>query len=78
MQPIVIYGRRECCLCDEAKAAIEPIASQRGIAIETVDVDTSPELQKAYGLEVPVVFVKGRKAFKLRVDPKRLEELLDR
>lgn len=78
MAGIVIYSRVECHLCDEAKAAIEPIAARRGIPIEVVDVDTSQELKDLYGLEVPVVFVNGRKAFKYRVDTRRLEELLDR
>ncbi len=78
MAGIVIYSRRECHLCEEAKAAIAPIAGKRGIEVDVVDIDTNRELQQAYGLEVPVVFVNGRKAFKYRVDPKRLEELLDR
>ncbi len=76
--PIVIYGRRECHLCDVAKEAVAPIARARGLEVETIDVDTSRELAERFGLEVPVVFVHGRKAFKYRVDVKKLEALLDR
>lgn len=76
--PIVIYTRRECGLCEEAKDAIAPIARKRGLAIELVDVDRDPELVKLYGEEVPVVFVNGRKAFKYHVDTTKLESLLER
>lgn len=76
--PIVIYTRRECGLCDEAKDAVAPIAKRRGIAVELVDVDRDAELVRLYGDEVPVVFVNGRKAFKYRVDAVKLDELLER
>lgn len=75
---IVIYTRRECGLCEEAKAVVEPIATRRGLSLELVDVDGDPSLAERYGEEVPVVFVHGRKAFKYRVEPARLEALLDR
>lgn len=78
VQPIVIYSRKQCHLCDEAKAAIAPAAARRGLAIEVVDVDSDPSLAAKYGLEVPVVFVNGRKAFKYRVDVAKLESLLER
>lgn len=77
-QPIVIYSRRECHLCDVAKELVMPVASRRGIPVQTIDVDSDDELRAKYGLEVPVVFVNGRKAFKYRVDAKKLEALLDR
>lgn len=76
--PIVIYTRRECGLCEEAKEAIEPIAKRRGVSVELVDVDRDPALRALYDTEVPVVFVHGRKAFKYRVDTAKLESLLDR
>lgn len=76
--PIVIYSRRDCHLCDEAKAAVAPLARSRGLEVETVDVDGDPSLVERYGLEVPVVFVYGRKAFKYRVDTAKLASLLDR
>lgn len=76
--PIVIYTRRECGLCDEAKEAVAPVANRRGVAVELVDIDRDPALRALYDTEVPVVFVHGRKAFKYRVDTAKLESLLDR
>ena len=76
--PIVIYTRRECGLCDEAKDAVLPIARRRNLGVDLVDVDLDPALAERYGLEVPVVMIKGRKAFKYRVDTDKLEALLDR
>ena len=74
----MIYTRRECGLCDEAKEAIAPVARRRGLDVQLIDVDGDPKLAELYGMEVPVVMVNGRKAFKFRVDPKQLEALLDR
>ncbi len=76
--PIRIYSRRECGLCDEVKTVVDAVAGPRGVPVEVVDVDGDPELAGRFGLEVPVVFVDGRKAFKYRVDPARLRALLDR
>jgi len=78
MASIVIYTRRECGLCHGAIEAIAPIAEQRGLAVELVDVDRDAELVRLYGNEVPVIFVNGRKAFKYRVDLAKLEALLER
>ena len=77
-EPIVIYSRQECHLCEEAKSVVARVASARGIAVQTIDVDSDPKLAAEFGLEVPVVFVAGRKAFKFRVDAARLEKLLER
>jgi len=46
--------------------------------VEEVDVDTDPALVRAYGDEVPVLCVNGRKAFKYRVDASALRARLAR
>ena len=50
MRKIVLYTRRECHLCDEAKAAM--MRHFPDLAIEEIDVDTDPELIRLYGEEV--------------------------
>lgn len=77
---VIVYSRKKCCLCDEAKAVIEGVAeaSGIGIALQEVDIDDDPELRKLYTNEVPVVFVGGKKAFKYRVDAGVLRGRLER
>jgi len=75
---ILLYTRKDCCLCDEMKAAIREAAEGRSIGVEEVDVDSAPGLQEKYGSDVPVLFINGRKAFKHRVTAKELKKRLTR
>ncbi|MGH7438803.1 MAG: glutaredoxin family protein [Polyangiaceae bacterium] len=74
---VTLYTRVDCHLCDEAKAVLEEVRRERPFELTIVDVDTDPALVEAYGLEVPVILVGGRKAFKYRVDPEGLKARLD-
>ena len=78
---IKLFGRQGCHLCDEAEKVLDEVCAQGGVRIEgvriqKVDVDTDPELLKAYGDQVPVVTINGRKLFKYRVEPERLRRVL--
>lgn len=68
MTRVQLYTRRGCCLCDQAKAALDRVRAEEPFELEVVDVDTDPELCARYGEEVPVVAVEGRKVAKFRVD----------
>jgi glutaredoxin len=75
---VTLYTRVGCHLCDVAKDVLDQVRRERPFELETVDIDTDPELARLYGEEVPVVAVDGRKAFKYRVDAAALRERLDR
>jgi glutaredoxin len=75
---VTLYTRVGCHLCDDAKAVLDEVRRDRPFDLAVVDVDTDPELVRLYGLEVPVITVDGRKAFKFRVDPDKLRAILDR
>ena len=72
--PITVYRRQPCELCEEAIETIESTADAAEIAveIETVDVDSDPDLREQYGDRVPVVAVDGREQFELFVDETEL------
>ena len=79
MKPkLILYSRRECCLCDEMKDVIRQVANIQELDFEEVDVDTSRELEERYNDEVPVLFIDGRKAFKYRVTAKQLANRISR
>jgi thiol-disulfide isomerase/thioredoxin len=73
---LILYTRKDCCLCEEMKITIRQVAERFPLAIRELDVDISQDLQQQYGNEVPVLFVNGRKAFKYRVTAKALESRL--
>ena len=79
MKPkLVLYSRRDCCLCDEMKAAIRQVAAAVPFDFKEIDIDTNRELQDEYNDQVPVLFIDGRKAFKYRVTVKQLAKRISR
>ncbi len=52
---VILYGRADCHLCEQAKADLESLQSGVPHRLVEIDVDSNPELQKTYGEEVPVV-----------------------
>ncbi len=75
-QEVLLYTRAGCHLCEEAKAAMKPVLREFGARLREVDVDSDPGLAGEFGMDVPVVFVNGRKVAKHRVDPGRIRRAL--
>lgn len=75
---LILYHRTDCHLCDEMRAVVEAVNRDVPFALEQVDVDGDVALAAAYGEEVPVLLVNGRKAFKYRVTPAALRARLAR
>ncbi len=75
---LILYSRKDCCLCDEMKSVVADVALKIPIEVEVIDIDSADELREKFGDEVPVLFIDGRKAFKYRVTAKALEKLLNK
>ena len=52
---LILYSRPECHLCEAMTADLEPLLRASGIQLELVDVDSSPALERRYGLRIPVL-----------------------
>jgi glutaredoxin len=76
MRSVVLYSRPRCGLCDEARAVILAERARTPFAFTEVDVSTDDELERAYGIRIPVVVVDGEEAFEVRVDPAAFAALL--
>ena len=76
MWEILLYTRKDCCLCEEMKEVIRKVAGEISSEMKEIDVDAAPDLQEKYGSEVPVLFINGRKAFKYRVTEGALKKRL--
>lgn len=66
---VVLYSREGCHLCQTARAVIVAERSRSAFAFEEVDIETSDELVKEYGIRIPVVTVDGEERFEIEVDP---------
>ena len=75
---LTLYHRTDCHLCDEMRAVVHAVGHDVPFALTEIDVDGDASLAAAYGAEVPVLLVNGRKAFKYRVSPAALRARLGR
>lgn len=73
---VTLYGKAECCLCDEAMEVLHKVAAVVPFDLEKIDISAQPELLAEFGLKIPVIFVDGVPAFKYRVNEGRLVKLL--
>ncbi|MEI7824463.1 MAG: glutaredoxin family protein [Chlorobiaceae bacterium] len=73
---VTLYGKKECCLCDEALVLLQKVQASLPFDLEKTDISGNPELLEKFGLAIPVVFVDGVQAFKYRVNENRLRALL--
>ena len=74
---VTLYGKAGCHLCEDAKAEIEALRSERDFELIEVDITTDPVLHRRYGERIPVVAVYGDEAFELGLDRLALARLLD-
>jgi glutaredoxin len=72
MSDVVLYGKPGCCLCDDAKAALEAA----GIGFREVNINRDPGLTAEYGIRIPVVEVGGVPAFEAGMNPADMAELV--
>ena len=75
---LVLYSRPGCHLCEEMKAVIVPVLGEFGCTMEEIDISGRMELEARFGMEIPVLCVNGRKAFKYRVTDLELRKRLAR
>src|SRR5512138_2594105 len=57
MITVTLYTRKDCHLCDQAKADLESLQEQIPHRLVEIDIDSDPALQKKYLVEIPVIEV---------------------
>lgn len=55
MLKVILYSRQDCHLCEQVKADLVALQDRFPHQLTEIDVDSTPELRKAFGFEVPVV-----------------------
>lgn len=71
MLTVTLYTRKDCHLCDQAKADLEALQSKHPHRLVEIDIDHDPALLKKYLTEIPVVEV-GPYALKSPFDRQKL------
>ena len=71
MLTVTLYTRKDCHLCEQAKADLESIQRQYPHHLVEIDIDSDPALQKKYLVEIPVIEV-GPYALKAPFDRQKL------
>jgi glutaredoxin len=75
---LILYTRRDCELCREMESVIDEVIARFQASLKRLEIDGDPALEAQFGIEVPVLFVNGRKAFKYRCTARELRKRLAR
>jgi hypothetical protein len=78
MIELILYTRDDCELCREMEEVIAGELPKFDARVQRIEIDGNPDLEAKFGIEVPVLFVNERKAFKYRCTAKELRKRLMR
>ncbi|MGH8205322.1 MAG: glutaredoxin family protein, partial [Steroidobacteraceae bacterium] len=74
---LVLLTRAECGLCEQMHAALLRLSTRVPLPpITLVDVDADPQLQRRWGLKIPVLLLDGSPVCRTRLDEQALSEAL--
>lgn len=73
---LLLYTRKDCLLCDEARALLEQMRGEVAFDLWEVDVDGDAELAARYGERVPVGVAGGAEVFAGQLDEARVRAAL--
>ena len=76
MKTVTIYSRTGCHLCEVAINLIESVRSKITFDLEIKLIDDNPELEKAYGEQVPVILIDQQPHDYWRVDVDRFTKAI--
>jgi glutaredoxin len=69
---VVLYSRVGCHLCDAARDVLLAERSRQPFDLTEVDIAGDEELEREYGIRIPVVEIDGLERFEYEVDPVEL------
>ena len=73
-----LLSRPGCHLCEEMKALVTRVIDRTSTEarLEEINVETDADLERRFGLEVPVLMLNGKKVAKFRVSEEALTRVL--
>lgn len=76
MPEVVLYGKPDCHLCDDARAVLERVQGELAFALVERDITQDDALHRAYLERIPVVTIDGAEVFDFFVDEAELRRRL--
>jgi glutaredoxin len=76
VREVTLYGRPDCHLCDEARAALERVRAGDAFALAEVDIESDDALFARYLERIPVIALDGEELFEFFVDEDELRRRL--
>ncbi len=73
---VVLIGKPECHLCENARLIIASVCDELQVTWEEISIYDDPALADAYFESIPVVLIDGKHHDQFRVDPARLRAAL--
>ena len=73
---VVLYSRAGCHLCDVAREALLAERATTPFDLVEVDVAGDDELEREYGIRIPVVEIDGEERFEYEVDAAELAPIV--
>jgi glutaredoxin len=71
-----VYGAAGCHLCEAARKVIHEVRAETPFALEEIEIDGDPDLERRYRARIPVVEVDGAEVFTYFVHPDGLRRRL--
>ena len=78
MTTVVLYGREGCCLCDDARELLLRARTHYDFELEERDIESDPELHRAYLERIPVIAIDGEEVLELLIGEGELHRALGR
>jgi glutaredoxin len=78
MWHLTLYSKPDCCLCDDAKRAIEEFSKECELELKIVDITADRELWDKYCYDIPVLFGEGAEIARHHIGLKKLRVLTQR
>lgn len=76
MITIEVMTKKDCSLCEDAKAIIEKVITEFPAELKMTDIETDPQLFERYKEKIPVVLINGEESFVYKVHPVTLRKKL--
>jgi len=77
---IEILTKKDCCLCDDAKAIVERVLPDyhATLTLTLTDIESDPVLFESYKKRIPVVRINGEESFVYKTHETTLRKKLDK
>ena len=72
-----VYSRADCSLCEQLLEELaELLGPAASAAVQVVDIEGDPELERKYGTRIPVLLADGEFVCAYRLDAERVQAYL--